>query len=89
MRFAESNKCIDVPDGVTYHGLRPHVVDCDGGGWQKWMSNGSGGTTYVVSPTWANQCLDVKDGAVYDGAEVQMWTCNQDSKNQRFKLVRW
>ncbi|GAA3448925.1 ricin-type beta-trefoil lectin domain protein [Dactylosporangium matsuzakiense] len=77
-----SGKCLDSPSGATGNGTRLQIWDCNGSGAQSFVYNG--GASNIVGP--GGKCIDVAgDDNGTDGAVVQLWDCQDTSRDQNWK----
>ncbi len=76
-----SGLCIDSPSGNTANGTRLQIWTCNGTGAQAFSYNG--GFSNIVGP--AGKCVDVAgDDVGGDGAAVQLWDCQDSSRDQNW-----
>ncbi|MGI4894832.1 MAG: ricin-type beta-trefoil lectin domain protein [Janthinobacterium lividum] len=75
-------RCLDVAGGVNAAGVKLQLANCNGGGYQNWVSQSDGS---LKNPT-TGRCTDSPSGATSNGTRLQIWDCN-GTPAQKFAMV--
>ncbi|KAF9440659.1 carbohydrate-binding module family 13 protein [Macrolepiota fuliginosa MF-IS2] len=79
-----SNKCLDVKDGVFTNGTPVQIWDCNNTGSQRWVV-GLGFTTVRLANT--NFCLDSSFATPPNGTVAKIWQCINDIPAQQWSFT--
>ncbi|MBQ1017542.1 RICIN domain-containing protein [Micromonospora sp. D93] len=77
---AQSNRCVDVPNGTTTNGTQVQLWDCTGNTAQRW--------TYTAGKqlqVYGNKCLDANGQGTTNGTQAIIWDCHSGT-NQQWNL---
>jgi beta-glucanase (GH16 family) len=75
-------RCLDIAGGVNANGTKLQLANCNGGGYQNWVTQPDGS---LRNPT-TGRCIDSPGGATGNGTRLQIYDCNQ-SGAQKFALA--
>ena len=65
-------KCLDIAGGNSAAGTPLQLANCNGGGYQNWVTQSDGS---IKNPT-SGRCMDSPSGATANGTRLQIWDCN-------------
>ncbi|KAF6263528.1 ricin B lectin domain-containing protein [Scenedesmus sp. NREL 46B-D3] len=79
LRFAGTNKCLDVNGQATSDGTKVQVWDCNRGPAQIWSRDENGALRPQCAPS---SCLDVPRQNFAQGTLMHIWSCNASPAQQ-------
>ena len=65
-------RCLDIAGGTNANGTRLQLANCNGGGYQNWVTQSDGS---IRNPT-TGRCIDSPGGATGNGTRLQIYDCN-------------
>ncbi|MEU7800734.1 arabinofuranosidase catalytic domain-containing protein [Micromonospora arborensis] len=74
---AQSNRCVDVPNGSTTNGTQVQLWDCTGNTAQRWTHT-AGKQLQVLG----NKCLDASGQGTTNGTQAIIWDCHGGTNQQ-------
>ena len=74
-------RCLDITGGGTVNGTLVELLDCNGGGNQKWIQQADGSLKSVQS----GRCLDDPGANTANGVRLQIYDCN-GAAEQKFSV---
>ncbi|MEU7614257.1 arabinofuranosidase catalytic domain-containing protein [Micromonospora sp. NPDC049204] len=74
---AQSNRCVDVPNGTTTNGTQVQLWDCVGNTAQRWTHT-AGKQLQVLG----NKCLDASGQGTTNGTQAIIWDCHGGTNQQ-------
>lgn len=78
--WANSGRCLDLPNNVTTNGNQLQQFDCNGSPAQNWAFPGGGQITHKQS----GKCVDLSNANTTNGTVVQLWDCNKSAAQRWF-----
>jgi Ricin-type beta-trefoil lectin domain-like len=91
LKFAHSNKCIDVQSGSVANGALLQQWDCLDPSThlnQVFQLVPTSGPWYQVRNINSGRCIDVTGASTANGARLQQWDCSPSYTHQLFQLVQ-
>jgi CxxC motif-containing protein (DUF1111 family) len=86
LKFAHSNKCLDVSGAGTADGVNVQQYTCNTTNAQRFTVTNLGGNIYELKNFNSNKCAQTAGGGTANNTNIEQYTCNQGT-SQKFKFV--